>query len=147
MKTIPNHGAAPPKSPAGGTYIVINIMKHYHRYKDVPNYIKDLSRKNRVSMTPQEEMLWERISKKKLKGLKFRRQFPIGRYIVDFYNHLNKLIIEIDGSIHDSQKEYDENRDNYLESSGYTILRITNNEIEKNMDDVVAKISSNIKSI
>ena len=122
-------------------------MKYYPRYKDVPNYIKDLSRKNRVSMTLQEEMLWERISNKKFKGLKFRRQFPIGRYIVDFYNHLNKLIVEIDGSIHNSQKEYDKNRDKYLESSGYTILRISNNEIETNIDGVVAKISSNIKSL
>jgi very-short-patch-repair endonuclease len=106
------------------------MEKSFSRYKDTPKYITDLAWKNRINPTVQEEKLWSIISGKKLNGLKFRRQFPIGRYIVDFYNHVNRLVIEIDGSIHETTKEYDGNRDAYLHSGGYKVLRFTNSEIE-----------------
>ena len=114
--------------------------------KDTPKYITELARKNRINPTLQEEKLWLAISSKKLKGLKFRRQYPIGRYIVDFYNHDNRLVIEIDGSIHDATKEYDGNRDDYLHARGYTIIRFTNSEIETNIEMVVQRIVDFINS-
>ncbi len=109
-------------------------------YKDIPRHVTYLSRKLRNNMTECEKMLWEKISRKQLNGLKFRRQFPIGRYIADFYNHEKKLIIEIDGSIHNQQKEYDKNREKYLEASGYNIIRFTNDEVINNINMVIDKI-------
>jgi very-short-patch-repair endonuclease len=77
-------------------------------------------------MTDAEKILWEKISKRKIDGLRFRKQHSIGRYIVDFYCFEKKLVIELDGDIHDSQKEYDHNRDNELTARGNTILRFKN---------------------
>jgi very-short-patch-repair endonuclease len=86
-------------------------MNDFSRYKNKPNYVTTLSRKNRLKPTLQEKMLWDVIRGKKLNELKFRRQFPIGRYIVDFYNHSHKHVIEIDGKIHENKTKYDKNRD------------------------------------
>jgi very-short-patch-repair endonuclease len=122
------------------------MEKRFLKYKNTPKYITNLSRENRMAPTAQEEQLWSAISNKKLKGLKFRRQFPIGRYIVDFYNHANRLVIEIDGSIHDSTKEYDYNRDAYLDANGYKVLHFTNFEIESYIETVVCKIMENTKT-
>ena len=124
----------------------IKTNKSPKRYKDTPRYVTNLSRKLRNNMTECEKMLWEKISKKQLNGLKFRRQFPVGRYIADFYNHEKKLIIEVDGSVHNEQKEYDKNREKYLEASGYTIIRFTNDEIVNNIDLVIEKISRKTNS-
>jgi len=118
----------------------------FTRYKDTPKYVSKLAWDNRNNPTDQEEKLWSMISGKKLNGLKFRRQFPIGRYIVDFYNHDNRLVIEIDGSIHDTTKEYDKNRDAYLYAGGYKVLRFNNSEIESNVETVIQKILDNSKT-
>jgi len=91
-------------------------------------------------MTPAEKILWFKLNKKKLNGFRFRRQHSIGRYIADFYCHDIKLIIEIDGNIHDKRKEYDKNRDEFLEAGGYTVLRFQNDEICNSLDDVLKKI-------
>lgn len=94
--------------------------KAFSHYKDTPKYVTALSRENRLKSTPQEERLWIKLSGKKLDGHKFGRHFPISRYIVDFYNHPNRLVIEIDGKIHENQQEYDANRDSWISASGYT---------------------------
>ncbi|MBN1759464.1 MAG: endonuclease domain-containing protein [Chitinispirillaceae bacterium] len=120
-------------------------MDTFARYKNIPEYITDLSRENRRKPTSQEEKLWEYISKRRLAGEKFRRQFPMGRYIVDFYNHAHKLVIEIDGEIHKSRKEYDRNRDEYLKGCGCTVVRFTNNEIDTGLDSVLQKIVEYLK--
>ncbi len=120
-------------------------MKHFSKHKDIPKYVTELSRENRKNQTPQEELLWKRLSGKKVGELKFRRQFPIGRYIVDFYNHLNKLVIEIDGKIHEQRKEYDKNRENYLKACGYKIIRFTNDEVESNIEYVIKTIIDSTK--
>ncbi len=121
------------------------MEKSFSKYKDVPKYITKLSWENRNNPTPQEEKLWLKISGKKLNGLKFRRQFPIGRYVVDFYNHANRLVVEIDGSVHDSTKEYDANRDAYLRGCNCIVLRFTNNEIESCIETVMQRILENAK--
>ncbi len=123
--------------------MTIKTKKSQKRYKDTPRYVTNLSRKFRNNMTECEKMLWEKISRKQLNGLKFRRQFPVGRYIADFYNHDKRLIIEVDGSVHNEQKEYDKKRERYLEASGCTIIRFTNDEIINNIDLVIEKILSN----
>jgi very-short-patch-repair endonuclease len=121
------------------------MEKSFSKHKDVPKYITNLSWENRNNPTPQEEKLWSKISGKKLNGLKFRRQFPIGRYIVDFYNHSNRLVVEIDGSVHDCTKEYDKNRDDYLRACNYTVLRFTNSEIESHIEMVMQRILVNVE--
>jgi len=115
-------------------------MNFFSKYKDNPEYVTKLSRSNHLRPTEQERQLWIKISGKKLAGLKFRRQFPIGRYIVDFYNHSNRLVIEIDGPIHNVTMEYDNNRDLYLKGCGYRVLHVTNDEIDRDIESVLRKI-------
>jgi len=73
----------------------------------------------------------------KLSGVSYRRQHAIGNHIVDFVSLKKKLIIELDGSHHLEQTEYDEERTRYLESQGYKVIRFWNSQIEKEMDGVV----------
>jgi adenine-specific DNA-methyltransferase len=113
----------------------------FSQNKNIPKYITALARENRVRPTPQEDSLWHRLSNRQLCGLKFRRQFPIGRYIVDFYNHSSRLVIEIDGGVHSVSKKYDKNRDAYLNSSGCTVLRIGNSEVETDIEKVLTRIA------
>jgi very-short-patch-repair endonuclease len=120
-------------------------VKAHLRYKDIPPYIRELARKNRFNPTPQEDNVWRKIRAKQLNDCKFRRQFPIGRYIVDFYSHTSKLVIEIDGGIHALNSEYDKIRDEYLFSCGYTVMRFSNHEIDTAIDEVIMKISRHIK--
>jgi very-short-patch-repair endonuclease len=100
----------------------------------------------RVNMTAAEKMLWEELKNNKLNGEKFRKQHPIMRYILDFYNHKNKLCIEIDGDIHQKKtiKEYDKIREDHLAEHGIKVLRFHNMEIFNNMPDVLHSISTEI---
>jgi very-short-patch-repair endonuclease len=86
------------------------------------------------------------VSFKKKLGVKFRRQHPIKKYIVDFYCHAGSLIIELDGGIHNSksQREYDENREFELIEFGLEIIRFTNDEVLHNLPEVLEKIKSRI---
>jgi 2-C-methyl-D-erythritol 4-phosphate cytidylyltransferase len=84
------------------------------------------------NMTEAEKTLWKYISRKQ-SGTKFRRQQPIGNYIVDFYNTDHGLIIEIDGGQHAINQAADEKRTKYLEQSGYRVLRFWNNEVLENI--------------
>ncbi|HRJ43323.1 MAG: endonuclease domain-containing protein [Caldilineaceae bacterium] len=97
---------------------------------------KELRRK----MTPAERLLWQRVRDRQLEGLKIRRQHPIGRFIADFYCHEARLVIEIDGGIHDSQAGRDAARTEYLEQRGFRVLRIRNEAITANIEQVLAEI-------
>jgi very-short-patch-repair endonuclease len=109
--------------------------------------IKTVTRWLRKNQTPEEEIIWKLVRNRKLDGLKFYRQFPIiyerGKhdyfFIADFYCHEKKLVLEIDGKIHDYQKEYDENRTQIIEHYGLSVLRIKNEEL-KNQNNVIEKI-------
>lgn len=102
------------------------------------------ARSLRNSMTRAEIMFWTRIRSKQVWGLKFRRQQPICEYIVDFYCDSIKLIIEIDGEIHNNPaiNQYDKIRETALRDHGYQILRFVNNEVEFNLDTVLNKLNS-----
>lgn len=103
--------------------------------------LKERAKQLRWQMTPAEERLWEKLHKKQLHGLKFRRQHPLYRFIFDFYCHAHKLVIEVDGGIHNKQKEYDARRDEWLRLTGHKVLRFTNEEILNNIEDVLNKIA------
>ena len=94
--------------------------------------------------TPAERKLWSVLRGNKLNGVKFRRQHAIGNYIVDFVSIKKKLIIELDGSQHLEQTEYDEVRTKYLESQGYRVVRFWNNQVEKEIEEVVQVINDNL---
>ena len=97
----------------------------------------------RSNMTQAELILWEYL-RQKPGGFKFRRQHPLGLYIVDFYCHKVKLVIEVDGSIHDIEevKVHDEIRQKQLESEGLTVIRFRNVEITKSSEVVIENINS-----
>ena len=98
-----------------------------------------ISAKNlRKSSTDAERCLWKYIRNKKLSGLKFRRQMPIGKYIADFVCFENKIIIELDGGQHNEDAEIvdDKVRTVWLESQGFKVLRFWNNDVLKNMAGV-----------
>ncbi len=99
------------------------------------NYAKIL----RSDMTDFEQKIWYYIRAKRFMGLKFKRQVPIGNYIVDFLCTDKNLIIELDGSQHFEQIEYDKQRDEFLKNKGYMVIRITNNEMS-NIESVLIYI-------
>ena len=102
----------------------------------------------RNKMTVAEEVLWVHL-KKGISGYKFRRQHPVGSYITDFFCYKVKLIIEIDGSIHnnDDTRNNDITRQNDLEKMGYTVIRFSNVEVYKQADIVLNKISEIVNNI
>lgn len=102
--------------------------------------IRMRARALRKAPTPAEARLWEALRNRKLGGFKFRRQHPIGRAIADFYCAEVRLVVEVDGGVHNVQREYDEARTEMLQSRGYTVIRFTNREVLENLDAVTAKI-------
>jgi very-short-patch-repair endonuclease len=93
----------------------------------------------RKESTPAERKLWAYLREDKL-GVNFRRQHAIGKYIPDFVCIQKKLIIELDGSAHLEQEEYDEERTTTLNSLGFKVIRFWNNDVMKNMDGVILVI-------
>lgn len=93
----------------------------------------------RKEPTPAEVKLWSRIRNDQL-GVTFRRQHAIGNYIPDFCSPKAKLIIELDGSQHLEQEEYDEERTKNMNSLGYKVIRFWNNEVTNHMDGVILAI-------
>jgi len=101
-----------------------------------PVYIVELAKDLRNNMTVSEQKLWSVLRMKLFDGYKFRCQHPLYRYILDFYCHEKRLAIEIDGQVHNSQKEYDTYRDEFLKSLGIRTLRIKNEDVLNNMEIV-----------
>ena len=103
----------------------------------------------RKSMTEAEKVLWKILKDKKTIEVKFRRQHPIGTFIVDFYCHKHKLVIEVDGEIHlkKENKEYDYGRTYELERLGLRVIRFSNDEILKNIEKVKNEILDSINTM
>ena len=115
-------------------------------YYGADSFIFQKAEELRKNMTSAESIIWKHIHINPWK-LKFRRQHPISNFIADFYCHPIKLIIEIDGDIHDEEeiKQYDEAREQSLKEFGLTILRFKNEEIYRNANVVLAKIDETIR--
>jgi very-short-patch-repair endonuclease len=88
---------------------------------------RDFARQLRAAMTDAESRLWQRLRRRQMAGVRFRRQFPLGPYIVDFISLERRLIIEVDGGQH--APCVDAGRDDYLRSQGFTLLSFWNNEV------------------
>ena len=92
------------------------------------------------NMTLAEVKLWSRLRAHRLNGIHFRNQHAIGNYVVDFCAARKKLIIELDGSQHFDQEDYDQERTRYLESQGYKVLRFWNNQVLNDIEEVIKAI-------
>jgi len=110
-------------------------------YGAKPEIIKR-ARELRKNMTEAEKKLWLHLRKKKLMGLKFRKQHPIDTFIADFYCHECRLVIEVDGAIHNSKEanNYDSARNAEMERFGINILRFSNDQVMKQINLVINTI-------
>lgn len=99
----------------------------------------------RKQTTPAEQKLWAYLRLMRADGIHFRRQYAIGSFITDFCAPRRKLIIELDGSQHLEQEQYDEERTKYLESQGYKVLRFWNNNVMNNIEDVILAITQTLE--
>lgn len=115
--------------------------------------IKSLARELRKNQTESEQILWKRLRNRKFYGVKFFRQHPLvyhqhGRdyfFIADFYSAEKNIVIELDGKIHDQQKDYNKQRDLIISEKGLKVLRLQNEEIE-NIDLTLQKIKHSFNS-
>ena len=114
---------------------VKNIIPGQKVTKEKLQRAKELRRK----MTPAEKMLWEELRANKL-GVHFRRQQVIAGFIVDFYCHKASLVIEVDGDIHDLQREEDARREQASSELGLNVIRFRNDEVARDLSGVVERI-------
>ena len=102
--------------------------------------LRERARALRRAMTEAERCLWQQLRAHRFMGLKFKRQKPLGRYIVDFVCLEIGLIIELDGGQHAQQQAYDQRRDRCLEGQGFTVMRFWNHEVLLHMDAVLEQV-------
>ena len=123
-----------------------------NKKKELKQIAKIRCRELRKNSTKAEQVLWERVRNRKFEGKKFNRQFPIfydllGKetfFIADFYCHEEKLVVELDGKIHDNTVEHDKLRTGIINSLGIRVIRFKNEDVEQNIDDVLLKISKDM---
>ena len=111
------------------------------------NELNKKARNLRNNLTKQEWKLWNILKNRQFYGFRFRRQFPIDPYIVDFICREKKIIIEIDGSQHNQtrDKEYDNKRTEFFNSLGYSVVRFWNDEIDNNIEGVYLRLKHAFK--
>nr|WP_290227607.1 DUF559 domain-containing protein [Trichocoleus desertorum] len=109
--------------------------------------IESAAKRLRYHLTPAEQLLWQALKGKQLYGLKFRCQHPVGPFIADFLCAKHKLIIELDGAVHDQQTEYDGARTQKLNEFGYRVIRFRNQEVFANLDAVLEQVLEAISAI
>lgn len=114
----------------------------FARYK-----ILQAAREQRKNPTESEQILWESLRGKRLDGVKFRRQQPIGPFIADFYSSAYRLVVEVDGGIHQFQRREDAARDEMMKELGLNILRIPAELVENDLDSALDKIRAKIKEL
>ncbi|MYD74865.1 MAG: endonuclease domain-containing protein [Chloroflexi bacterium] len=98
-------------------------------------------------MTEPELILWSQLRKGQVGGHKFRRQHPVGPYVVDFACLKANLIVEVDGGHHSTQQKEDRERDANLAASGFTVLRIWNDDVRHNLSGVLDRIAAELQNV
>ena len=103
----------------------------------------------RWDMTPAERVLWDALKERQLSGLKFRNQHPVGPFVLDFYCPERRLVLEVDGPIHDDPDQFthDAHRTAHLEAYGLTVLRLRNEDILTNLPSALARILATASSL
>ena len=115
-------------------------MNYKPRIRKTTPEVEQAAKRLRKNMTPAEAKLWSALKGKKLDGVKFRRQHPVGNFILDFYCPAYKLVIEVDGEIHNHQQECDRVRTYKLEQYGYKVVRFSNEQVLNDLPEVLAEI-------
>lgn len=115
-------------------------MDNRPRIRGTTPEVEQAARKLRKNLTPAEALLWEALRGKRLEGLRFRCQHPVGNFILDFYCPTCKLVVEVDGEIHQAQVDYDLDRTNKLAEYGYTVLRFSNQQVMNDLPLVLEEI-------
>jgi very-short-patch-repair endonuclease len=115
-----------------------------HTKKELAGFRSEL----RANLTPAEAFLWKQLSSRKLEGRRFTRQHSISKYVVDFYCAAERLIVELDGEVHNNPiaEDYDEERTTYFKSMGYKVIRFENKMVFDNLESVLKEIKDNFKS-
>ena len=126
-----------------------NPFHNQSMFKGAPPSSFEKAKLLRKNMTSAERHLWSFLRNKKLEGYVFRRQHPIHLFIVDFYCHQVKLVIEVDGDYHNSNKQKikDDERTKLLEFQDLTIIRFTNDQVSNSIQRVLKEIETSIKNI
>lgn len=115
--------------------------KAYRASKAAEPGAKGASKSLRQQMTPPERALWVAIRGKKIDGMRFRRQAPMGRYVADFYCHEARLVVEVDGRMHAGNRlEQDQERDAWMRSRGVRVLRVQARDVMRNLEGVIVMI-------
>ncbi len=108
--------------------------------------LQSCARELRRALTPAEQQRWHHLRSRQLAGYGFRRQHPVGRFIVDFFCPAAKLVIEVDGDTHAEQTDYDAERTRWLnEQKGYGVLRFSNDDVHSNLPAVLDAIVAALK--
>ena len=102
------------------------------------------SQELRRIMTKAEKILWNELRGKKLNNLKFRRQHPCSRFILDFYCHEKRIVIELDGEVHNTQKVKDDSRTDALKEMGLKVIRFRNEEVVDDLERVLNRIFAEV---
>ena len=106
--------------------------------------LRAIAKRLRKRQTDAENLLWNRLRAKQINGLRFRRQEPVGQYIDDFLNYEVRMVIEVDGGQHAEQKKVDKERDDWLASQGFKVLRFWDNDVLTNVEGVLEKIKDQV---
>jgi len=127
----------------------INRMSDQTMFYGAKPAIFEKAKMLRKNMTKHEVILWGALKGNKLLGLRFKAQHPIDKFIADFYCHKVSLVVEIDGNNHlmKDQAEYDQGRTYEMESLGLSVIRLTNDEIDSDLKEVVRKLKKECESI
>jgi very-short-patch-repair endonuclease len=129
--------------------VYISKSREYLLYLDAGKGIFEKAHALRQSMTKAEKVLWNELKNRKFLGLKFRRQHPIHQFIGDFNCHEKKLIIEVDGGIHDEEEsnEHDLNRTAELDRLGISVIRFRNEQIFNQIDRVLLELEKYVEGL
>jgi very-short-patch-repair endonuclease len=124
------------------------ISKLAGRTRQIPEALLQRARELRQRQTPAEKLLWECLRDRRLYDAKFRRQHNLGQFIADFYCHAARLVIELDGKIHQQpqQQHRDSDRDQWMQANGFTVLRFRNEEVFSNTEAVLETIAQVLPS-
>jgi len=123
-----------------------NRFKEWHTDPILWDKLKPIAREMRSKPTEAENVIWRRLRSHQLQGHKFRRQHNIERFIVDFYCPKAKMVIEIDGPIHQYQEKEDAIRQEFLESQKLKVLRFSNDAVLNSTEEVIKQILVNLSS-
>ena len=121
-------------------YITDMKQTDFKPIRGVYPVVREIAAELQREITSAELCLWCAIKSKRLRGLKFRRQHAVGRFILDFYCPTHKLVLEVDGGIHNQQQDYDAARTEHLEAYGYQVIRFKNEEVLDNLPAVLEQI-------